>query len=160
MYALGPNHSTYGLFLDEPRRITWDFTTDLLLVTAPTGAIRGYVLLGDDLPQVRRRFMALVGRPPVPPKPAFGLWLSKYGYRSWDEVRAELTAMRAAHIPVDGVVLHDSINHNKDMPEKNWFWGSGGMLDWSQEKIPSFWHNTKRAPLVDAGVLGFWTDLS
>ncbi|HXQ20491.1 MAG TPA: TIM-barrel domain-containing protein [Candidatus Acidoferrales bacterium] len=39
------------------------------------------------------------------------------------------------------------------------FWGTGGMLDWSDDDAGDFWHDAKRQPLIDMGVLGHWTDL-
>jgi alpha-glucosidase len=39
------------------------------------------------------------------------------------------------------------------------FWGKGGMLDWTNDAAGDFWHDTKRQPLIDMGVLGHWTDL-
>jgi alpha-glucosidase (family GH31 glycosyl hydrolase) len=52
--------------------------------------IRWYFIGGDDLPAVRSLYMDLVGRPPVPPKKAFGMWNSKFGYRSFAEAQDEL----------------------------------------------------------------------
>ncbi|EGA70717.1 glycoside hydrolase family 31 [Vibrio sinaloensis DSM 21326] len=40
----------------------------------------------------------------------------------------------------------------------NW-WGKGGMIDWSNPEVNQYWHNWKRQPLVDMGVIGHWTDL-
>ena len=41
----------------------------------------------------------------------------------------------------------------------NPWWGIGGMLDWSNPKAREFWHDRKRAPLINDGILGHWTDL-
>jgi len=35
----------------------------------------------------------------------------------------------------------------------------GGMLDWSNVAGGDFWHDSKRQPLIDMGVIGHWTDL-
>jgi alpha-glucosidase (family GH31 glycosyl hydrolase) len=240
MYALAEGKQTYALFMDDVYKITWDFTADPWRLETWGEALRGYVLTGGDLPDVRRDYMELVGRPTVPPKKVFGLWLSKYGYRSWDEVRAELQALREAQFPVDGFVLDlywfggvadgsdgsrmgalswDEIHFprpaatlqalaeeegvgiipieesyvtrsvpehraladkgylvqlcdgggaaamlhsgfwDRQNPKEWWFWGRGGMLDWTNPVARSFWHTWKRQPLIDAGVTGLWTDL-
>lgn len=41
----------------------------------------------------------------------------------------------------------------------NPWWGKGGMLDWTNEEGAAFWHDFRRKPLVDAGIIGHWTDL-
>lgn len=41
----------------------------------------------------------------------------------------------------------------------NPWWGKGGMLDWTNPDGAAFWHDWKREPLIDAGVMGHWTDL-
>jgi len=39
------------------------------------------------------------------------------------------------------------------------WWGDGGMIDWTNTAGADYWHDTKREPLVEAGVKGHWTDL-
>src|SRR5262249_50244368 len=39
------------------------------------------------------------------------------------------------------------------------FWGTGGMLDWTNDAAGDFWHDSKRQPLIDMGILGHWADL-
>ena len=41
----------------------------------------------------------------------------------------------------------------------NPWWGQGGMLDWTNPDGAAFWHDWKRQPLIEAGVMGHWTDL-
>lgn len=41
----------------------------------------------------------------------------------------------------------------------NPWWGQGGMLDWSNPDAGAFWHDQKREPLINAGIIGHWTDL-
>jgi len=41
----------------------------------------------------------------------------------------------------------------------NPWWGQGGMLDWTNPEGAAFWHDWKREPLINAGVIGHWTDL-
>jgi alpha-glucosidase len=41
----------------------------------------------------------------------------------------------------------------------NPWWGNGGMLDWTNAEAAAFWHDWKREPLIEAGVIGHWTDL-
>jgi len=39
------------------------------------------------------------------------------------------------------------------------FWGKGSMIDWTNDAAGDYWHDTKRQPLIDMGVLGHWCDL-
>ncbi len=41
----------------------------------------------------------------------------------------------------------------------NTWWGKGGMLDYTNDSCGRYWHDTKRQPLLNAGVIGSWTDL-
>lgn len=41
----------------------------------------------------------------------------------------------------------------------NPWWGQGGMVDWTNPAAGAFWHDWKRQPLIEAGVVGHWTDL-
>jgi alpha-glucosidase len=39
------------------------------------------------------------------------------------------------------------------------WWGSGGMIDYTNDACCEFWHDFRRQPLIDKGVIGHWTDL-
>ncbi len=41
----------------------------------------------------------------------------------------------------------------------NTWWGKGGMLDYTNDSCSKYWHDAKRQPLLNAGVIGSWTDL-
>lgn len=41
----------------------------------------------------------------------------------------------------------------------NPWWGLGGMIDWTNPGAGDYWHDTKREPLIRAGVAGHWIDL-
>jgi alpha-glucosidase (family GH31 glycosyl hydrolase) len=228
LYALGAGSANYALFIDHIRAQTWDLRGDPWRVQTSGGAIAGYVLTGSDLPQLRQSYLELVGRPPVPPKKFFGLWVSEYGYDDWEEVDGKLATLRERGFPVDGFVLDLQwfggitagseasnmgrvswdLSHFPDpssklakyaaqgiglltieesyvsrgLPEhaslaqkgylvrtcegcapvyltENPWWGKGGMIDWTSEAAGDYWHDQKRQPLIEAGVLGHWIDL-
>jgi len=225
MYALGATGENYALFLDHLYAQEWDFTADPWTVSTPGDQIRGYVLVGPDLAALRSHYMELVGRPLVPPRKMFGLWVSEFGYNNWGELEDKLRTLRANQFPVDGFMLDlqwfggvfrvpsqmgalswDATNFPDpageiarlrdeqgvgvmvieepyvvtSRPEYSAlatqgylarqcdgcgptnvsdFWGKGGMLDWTNDAAGDFWHDSKRQPLIDMGVLGHWTDL-
>jgi alpha-glucosidase (family GH31 glycosyl hydrolase) len=112
MYAVGPDNFNYALFLDNVYKQTWMFDSSPWQVGMFGDHIRLYVMTGPDLPDLRRDYMELVGTPPVPPRKAFGLWVSEFGYDSWDEIEALRLGLRANGFPLDGFVL-----------DLNWFGG-------------------------------------
>lgn len=120
MFALGKERGdkfdAYALFLDSVYRTSWYFDRgDEWLADTWGDQLRWFVLVGDDLGEVRRDFMQLTGRPPVPPKSTFGLWISKFGYNNWAEIDRDLTELSSQHFPVDGVAL-----------DLQWFGGTFG----------------------------------
>lgn len=227
-YFLGAEEKNYALFIDNPAAQTWNFNTTPWDINVAGNAVRFYVMSGADLPDLRQDYMALTGTPPVPPKKMFGLWVSEYGYDTWEELEDKLTTLRANHFPVDGFVLDllwfggitsgsedsemgglkwdttnfpDPAGHiaqyaeegigimtieepyiSAGLPEyddlaergflveecegckpvyleSNPWWGIGGMIDYTDPEASAYWHDTKRQPLIDAGVIGHWTDL-
>jgi alpha-glucosidase len=39
------------------------------------------------------------------------------------------------------------------------WWGKGGMIDWTNDDASAYWHDWKREPLIEGGIIGHWTDL-
>lgn len=231
MFAVGPNSSGYGMFLDHVYKTRWDFTLSGYWQVETWGdQIRWYTMTGPDLPDLRKDYMELTGRPPVPPKKALGLWVSEYSYDSWTEIDNRLGTLRTNKFPIDGFVLDlewfggvtagsdntlmgtltwdpasfpnpatkiASYQNNegiglipieesyvgKNLTEHtnlanqgylvragcstcapvylttNDWWGRGGMIDWTQDAAGNYWHDNKRQPLINDGVVGHWLDL-
>ncbi len=81
LYALGEGLSCGGLFIDETRPLMWSLAGQPWTVSTagplgPEETFRFFVITGPDLPALRENFMALTGRPPVPPKNILGVWAS------------------------------------------------------------------------------------
>jgi alpha-glucosidase len=133
LFAVGAAGLNYGLFLDHAYKQEWDLTGDPFTVDTWGDQLRWYTMTGPDLPDLRRDYLELTGRPPVPPKKALGLWVSEFGYDGWGEIDDRLAGLRDARFPVDGFVL--------DLP---WFGGvkAGsddtrmGSLTWDTEAFP------------------------
>jgi alpha-glucosidase len=132
MYAVGPGRLSYGLFLDNVYQQRWDFEAFWWSVRMFGDQVRFYLLSGPDLSDIRKDYLELVGTPPVPPRKAFGLWVSEFGYDNWGQIDALRDGLRAAGFPVDGFVL-----------DLNWFGGvvlddptrsRMGTLDWDQSQ--------------------------
>ncbi|MDO8208560.1 MAG: glycoside hydrolase family 31 protein [Gallionella sp.] len=133
MYALGSDDLNYALLLDNVYKQRWDFSGDPWQVRMWGDQIRFYVMTGPDIPDLRHDYMELVGTPPVPPRKAFGLWVSEFGYKNWEQVELLRDGLRQANFPLDGFVL--------DLP---WFGGvikdspdsAMGRLDWDRSNFP------------------------
>ncbi|MDO9065157.1 MAG: glycoside hydrolase family 31 protein [Sulfuricella sp.] len=133
MYALGNDGLNYALLLDNVYKQRWDFSGDPWQVRMWGDQIRFYVMTGPNLPDLRKDYMELVGTPPVPPRKAFGLWVSEFGYKNWDQVGKLRDGLRQASFPLDGFVL-----------DLQWFGGvidgspdsAMGRLDWDRANFP------------------------
>ncbi len=133
VYLAGEGTDSYALFLDHPYAQRWDLASDPWTVQTGGDPLRVYLMSGPDLQDLRQDYLELVGRPPVPPKAMFGLWVSEYGYDDWAEVEDKLRTLRANGFPVDGFVL-----------DLQWFggvdWGSKdsptGSLTWDRDRFP------------------------
>lgn len=112
LYAVGANNANYAMFVDQVYKQNWDLTADPWTMDTYGDQLRWYVMSGSDLPDLRRDYLELSGRPPVPPKKAFGLWDSEFGYDNWSEIDTLLASMRSDGFPIDGFML-----------DLNWFGG-------------------------------------
>jgi len=132
-YALGSS-ANYAFLLDNVYKQNWDFSGDPWHVSMYGDQIRFYVITGSDLPGLRKTYMELVGTPPVPPKKAFGLWVSEFGYKNWSQIDKLRQGLRNDRFPVDGFVL-----------DLQWFGGvkaknddsAMGRLDWDTSGFPN-----------------------
>ncbi|MDR2140652.1 MAG: hypothetical protein LBR11_02495 [Deltaproteobacteria bacterium] len=80
IFALGEGRECAAFFFNETRPLAWDFTSEPWSVSLvgpldPLNSLDFFVIVGEDLPAVRRTYMSLVGRPPVPPKKMFSPWV-------------------------------------------------------------------------------------
>lgn len=211
-----------ALFVDVPSKQRWTVsaTTEIELPFAQQ--VNGFMMIGDNLAELRSQYLQITGHAPVPPKKMFGLWLSEYGFDNWQELDNKVDDLRQAGFPVEGAILdlqwYGGIQQ-RQMGRLSWdeqnfpqpqqkiadyrrdglglitieqsyvdekvadfaeleqqgflvreeadgrssffasWWGEGGMLDWSDPQRAAQWHDMRRQPLIDSGIMGHWTDL-
>lgn len=98
----------YGLLVDTTNRVEFDL--------GDTSTVSGQISVSDDtfsfvffggpeFSEILREYTALTGRPNRPPKWSFGLWMSKYGYETREELEAVTDRIREEEIPCDVVHL-------------------------------------------------------
>lgn len=134
LFAVGDSYANYGLFVDQLYKQEWNLTEDPWTMRTWGDQVRWYLMSGRDLPDLRMDYMELTGTPPVPPKKAFGLWVSEFGYDNWSELDDKIANLRAANFPVDGAML-----------DVQWFGGVAansdstrmGTLDWDTTRFPN-----------------------
>ncbi len=127
-YAVGPDNLNYVLFMDNVYWQRWDFGKNWWQARMYGDQLRFYFMTGKDLPDLRSDFMELTGRPPVPSRKSFGMWVSEFGYDNWDQIDILKKGLREDKFPIDGFVL-----------DLNWFGGirpktNMGRLNWDQDQ--------------------------
>ncbi|HEX6016064.1 MAG TPA: TIM-barrel domain-containing protein [Geminicoccaceae bacterium] len=144
LYAVGDGGLNYALFVDNVYKQRWDFTASPWRARMFGDQLRFYVMTGPNLPDLRKDYMELSGRPPVPPRKAFGLWVSEFGYDNWGQIEDLRDGLRAGGFPLDGFVL-----------DLNWFGGivldqpaqsEMGRLDWDRDQEPRLADNPYSFP--------------
>ncbi|HVI06053.1 MAG TPA: TIM-barrel domain-containing protein, partial [Sphingomicrobium sp.] len=115
--ATGGPGGSYGLFLDNSFRSTFDFghkEEGTLGISAVDGPIDYYLIAGPSLPEVVRRYTDLTGKPPLAPVWALGFQQSRWSYMSDSEVRALAARFRELKMPIDVIWLDiDYQDHNR-----------------------------------------------
>ncbi|MBI4405944.1 MAG: hypothetical protein HY537_17425, partial [Deltaproteobacteria bacterium] len=104
IFAIGNRNDEtlyYAFFLDNHYRQRWDFSKkhSKWRVDMYGDQMRGFFLVGKNFMDLRHQFMELVGRPQIPPKSIFGLWMSEFGYESWGEMGGILSLLRKERFP-------------------------------------------------------------
>ncbi|KAJ3209089.1 hypothetical protein HDU67_006393 [Dinochytrium kinnereticum] len=136
VYNLGSNGYQHAFFLDDQHRLDWDLTTANQKVTSRgTRALRWFAIAGSSLNDLRKTYLKITGPMSVPPKSAFGLQVSKYGYKSWGEANFEIDGIVSRGFPLDAVIF-----------DLYWFGGRGGgfgRLAWDGARFPDPTGNLK-----------------
>jgi alpha-glucosidase len=106
--AVGGAGGSYGLFLDNTYRSTFDFGHSVagrLQVGAVDGPIDYYLIGGPTVADVTRRYADLTGHAPMPPLWSLGYQQSRYSYMSDTEVRQIAERFRHDRFPLDVIWL-------------------------------------------------------
>ncbi|MDR0356694.1 MAG: DUF5110 domain-containing protein [Deltaproteobacteria bacterium] len=79
-FALGPGFQNAALLINETRPLAWDFSAKPWYVgpigpLGPAESMDFFVILGQDLPSLRRIVMSLLGRSSLPPPDVFDPWI-------------------------------------------------------------------------------------
>lgn len=98
----------YGIYLDNTSNLTVDVGCtdhDILKITAPAGACKLYLILGDSIPETVCKFSEITGHPKLPPLWVLGYMQSKCSFWNWEEVDDVIATFKRLGIPLDSIVF-------------------------------------------------------
>src|SRR3954452_9933203 len=99
----------YGVFVNSPARVSFEVASEVVSsvqFSVPGQQLEYLVIYGPTPAEIVRRYTALTGRPALPPRWSFGLWLSTSFLTDYDEptVNGLVEGMAERDIPLS--VLH------------------------------------------------------
>ena len=98
----------FGLFVDFPGKVYYDIgysRHDLLSFHTETPDYDLYLLSGGNENAVCKEFRTLIGRSYIPPKWAFGLAQSRWGYKTEEDVREVACQYKEHDLPLDMICM-------------------------------------------------------
>ncbi len=81
------------------------------------------------------------------------------GITTIEEPYVSTTARGYAEAELADVLVGQCPETDCDIASMTQWWGQGGMVDWTDPEAAAWWHDNRRQHLIDAGVIGHWTDL-
>ena len=98
----------FGLFVDFPGKVYYDIgytRHDLFSFHTETPDYDLYLLSGGNENAICKEFRALIGRSYIPPKWAFGLAQSRWGYKTEEDVREVARQYKEHNLPLDMICM-------------------------------------------------------
>lgn len=104
----GPGGDLFGVFVDFPGKVHYDIgytVHDTLRFATEEPDYELYILTGADLNDIAHQFRQLIGRSYIPPKWAFGLQQSRWGYKTAEDVREVARQYKENDLPLDMICM-------------------------------------------------------
>ena len=98
----------FGLFVDFPGKVYYDIgytRHDLFSFHTETPDYDLYLLSGGNENAICKEFRTLIGRSYIPPKWAFGLAQSRWGYKTEEDVREVARQYKENDLPLDMICM-------------------------------------------------------
>ena len=98
----------FGLFVDFPGKVYYDIgytRHDLFSFHTETSDYDLYLLSGGNENAICKEFRTLIGRSYIPPKWAFGLAQSRWGYKTEEDVREVARQYKEHNLPLDMICM-------------------------------------------------------
>jgi alpha-D-xyloside xylohydrolase len=95
----------YGVFVNDPRKVSFEIASEKVSRVqfgVPGEELEYFVIYGPTPKEILERYTALTGRPALPPKWSFGLWLTTSFTTNYDEktVMSFIDGMAERKIPL------------------------------------------------------------
>lgn len=141
----------FGLFVDFPGKVYYDIgytCHDLLSFHTETPDYDLYLLSGGNENEICREFRTLIGRSYIPPRWAFGLAQSRWGYKTEEDVREVARQYKEHDLPLDMICM--DIDYMQDYAD----------FTVNKERFPDLTklsadlkaQGIRLVPIIDAGV--------
>ena len=101
-------NTCFGLFVDFPGKVYYDIgytRHDLFSFHTETPDYDLYLLSGGNENAICREFRTLIGRSYIPPRWAFGLAQSRWGYKTEEDVREVARQYKEHDLPLDMICM-------------------------------------------------------
>ena len=98
----------FGLFVDFPGKVYYDIgytRHDLLSFHTETPDYDLYLLSGGNENAICKEFRTLIGRSYIPPRWAFGLAQSRWGYKTEEDIREVARQYKEHDLPLDMICM-------------------------------------------------------
>jgi oligosaccharide 4-alpha-D-glucosyltransferase len=98
----------YGIFFDNVSNGYLDIgkkNSDVLEAGFSSGELTYYIIKGKNTAEILKNYTELVGRQPIPARWVFGNLMSRFGYRSEEQLMNTVAKMKEEHFPMDAVIL-------------------------------------------------------
>lgn len=98
----------FGLFVDFPGKVYYDIgytRHDLFSFHTETPDYDLYLLSGENENAICKEFRTLIGRSYIPPRWAFGLAQSRWGYKTEEDVREVARQYKEHDLPLDMICM-------------------------------------------------------
>ena len=141
----------FGLFVDFPGKVYYDIgysRHDLLSFHTETPDYDLYLLSGGNENAICREFRTLIGRSYIPPRWAFGLAQSRWGYKTEEDVREVARQYKEHDLPLDMICM--DIEYMQDYA--NFTVNKERFPDLTKLSADLKAQGIRLVPIIDAGV--------
>ncbi len=141
----------FGVFIDFPGKVYYDIgysEHDVLRFHTEEPNYELYILTGKNEAAIAKAFRKLIGRSYIPPKWAFGLAQSRFGYKTEADVREIARQYRKNQLPLDMICM--DIDYMQDYAD----------FTVNKDRFPDLKklsddlkaQNIRLVPIIDAGI--------
>ncbi|MDZ7261001.1 MAG: alpha-xylosidase [candidate division KSB1 bacterium] len=113
----------YGLFINTSRRIDYELGSECYVCCSflvSGEEMEYYFIYGPEFKEIIQQYTELTGRSPMPPKWSFGLWMSRFSYKSRQELETVCQELRKHEVPCDVVHLDPNWMRPKHYCDFQW----------------------------------------